>query len=285
MFELPDNSNQPLKANQQNEILSGDGRKPTIIKGTEPITIDKNPTKSKIKQEEYERSDSRQSINDLFRKGVTDMKDVILHNPVGTSSSNDKLIVENPATESTQGAIFDRNFLTLRILFVDMLIVFCNLASDVTQGLTIIIKDGLLDYGSIACMIIWFPGIPAAIHFLAVLRHELVWYRVVLYAALLIVFYPVVPILALIIVLWMKPKDNKTTKEFMDAQYGATVAYVIQGCIASPIQLCYQSWLALTGILPFKWTNLIIDHLDSSNNPTPITFPASGFCIFFSILT
>ena len=56
------------------------------------------------------------------------------------------------------------------------------------------------------------------------------------------VFYPIVPILAFINLLWMKPKLNCAVSEesYMEAEYRSVVAHAISGCIESPIQLIYQ---------------------------------------------
>ena len=159
--------------------------------------------------------------------------------------------------------------------------------SDITQGLSIIFQEKHENkelYGFVSLGILWLPGIPAAIHYLSIYRMKLEWYWAVIYAFLIFVLYPVVPILALIIVLWVKPKDNKYTLEFSYAQYGATVAYAIKGCIAAPIQLFYQSWLALTGIIPFEWLSFAMTINSPTGNQLPIELPTTAFCIFFSII-
>ena len=187
--------------------------------------------------------------------------------------------------EPEQYIVCNTKLLTLRIIFVDMLLVVCNLSSDIIQGMAIIYEHQNFKYGLIACGIMWIPGIPATIHFLSVYRLKMVWYLVIMYAILLLFFYPVVPLLAWIIVLWVKPKDGKITKQFLRAKYGASVAYAIQGCIAASIQLCYQSWLALTGIIPYEWINVKFQYKSWSGNFEDIELPTTALCIFFSILT
>ena len=187
--------------------------------------------------------------------------------------------------EHEQYMAYNTKLLTLRIIFFDMLLVVCNLSSDIIQGMAIIYESQKFKYGLIACGIMWIPGIPATIHYLSVFRLKMTWYQVILYAVLLLFFYPVVPLVAWIIVLWVKPKDGKITKQFLRARYGATVAYVIQGCIAASIQLCYQSWLALTGIIPYKWINVEFQYKSWSGNFEDIELPTTALCILFSILT
>ena len=181
--------------------------------------------------------------------------------------------------------LLNGEFLTLKILFVDMLLVVCNLLSDFIQGTSILIKsDVAIIYGVAALGIIWLPGIPAAIHFLSTARLKFEWYESVIYALLLFLFYPIVPLLALMIVLWMKPSDNKDTDEFRNAQYGATVSYTIQGCISAPIQIAFQGWLAISGIMPFEWISIDATHKDWGSNEYPVRLPSTAFCIIFSIL-
>ena len=102
----------------------------------------------------------------------------------------------------------------------------------------------------------------------------------------LVILYPIIPIMGKLIVLWVTPSDNKTTKEFMKAQYGSTVAYAIQGSIAAPMQLCYQIWLAINGIVPFNQnSNLHLEWHDMALNRGEVIFPTTGLCIVFSLIT
>ena len=206
-----------------------------------------------------------------------------------------KISEENVFMTDKNRFLMNRDLLTLKILFVDILLIVCNLSSDISQGVAIWLRDipdqadeskyGRLKYAIISFAILWAPGIPAAIHFLSVTRLNLEWYRGVIFAFLIILFYPIAPLVSVLIVLWVKPENNKPTKQFSEAQYGANVVFTIHGCISSPLQLCYQSWLALSGVMPFEWTNLEITIKDWNHNVVNIHWPASFFCILFSILT
>ena len=74
--------------------------------------------------------------------------------------------------------------------------------------------EGKEIYGIITLSINWIPGIVAAIHLLSMYRNRLPWHRVLLFALLAVVLYPVIPILAYINLLWKKPKNSVVTKEF-----------------------------------------------------------------------
>ena len=193
--------------------------------------------------------------------------------------SNGNLTSEENTYCSSNGSLF-----ALRILFVDLLIVCCDLVSSLLQGYALLSTEGKRVFGLITFGINWIPGFVAAIHLLSVYRLELPWYRAIFFAILLIIFYPLVPIIALLIVLWMKPENNKMTKDFREAEYGATVSYAIRGCFESPIQICYQLWLAINGVILMSWNNVISLSLkDWEGNELLISFTAP-VCIFFSML-
>ena len=198
-------------------------------------------------------------------------------------------------TANDNNFVLDGELLTLRVLFIDILLIICALISDFVQATSILSENMKnhehlnwdIKYALAAYAIIWLPGIPAAIHYLSVFRHKLVWYKSLSNAFLIILFYPFVPIVAKLVLIWIKPKDNKLTKDFMVAEYGAAVAYAIHGCISAPIQLCYQTWLVLNGIVRLKFDNLVLDlsDLDWGVNEGRISWPSTALCLFFSILT
>ena len=240
---------------------------------------------------DYKKALSRQSsltkrISNGISKSGQDIK-AILVDPDGFNSQGASRIAQ-PYNDDKMVVILNGEFLTLKILFVDMLLVVCNLSSDFTQGLSILLKLNVhnvdLVYGVAALGIIWLPGIPAAIHFLSTCRLKFEWYESVIYAMLLFLFYPIVPLLALMVLLWMKPSGNKSTEEFKNAQYGATVSYTIQGCISAPIQIAFQGWLAISGIMPFTWISIDTTFIDWGSNNYPVKLPSTAFCIIFSIL-
>ena len=245
---------------------------------------------------------SRRSMNvsGHLRNSMFVLRDVILLKPKRNSSYTSNLVkqeVESSSIESDhmikservgvgkdESCLSTGSFFALRILLVDLFIACCDLASDFVQGYALLLTPDKRVYGIVTLGINWIPGIVAAIHLLSVYRRELPWYRAILYAILLFLFYPIVPILALLIVLWMKPRGNKITKEFKEAEYGATVSYAIHGCIESPIQLSYQFWLALNAVISIQWNDLIsINITDWEGNQILISF-AAPVCIFFSIL-
>ena len=187
--------------------------------------------------------------------------------------------------------LFGGVFVTLKILFVDLLVVCLRLSSEVTQGYTLFSDADTWIYGIVTFIIIEIPGIAAAVHVLSVYREKWVWYKTILYAIGSIIFYPLVPILTLLNLLWMTPSDGQMTKEskqrFMAAQFSATVSQAIHGCIASPLMLCYQIWLVFNGVISFADSAVRVTSLtltDWQGNQLMVTF-AAPVTILLSIVT
>ena len=187
--------------------------------------------------------------------------------------------------------LFGGVFVTLKILFVDLLVVCLRLSSEVTQGYQLLSDGDTWIYGIVTFIIIEIPGIAAAVHVLSVYRENWVWYKTILYAMGAIIFYPLVPIMTLLHLLWMTPSDGQMTKEskqrFMAAQFGATVAQAIHGCIASPLMLCYQIWLVFNGVISFADSAVRVTSItltDWEGNQLMVTF-AAPVTILLSIVT
>ena len=187
--------------------------------------------------------------------------------------------------------MFGGVFVTLRILFVDLLVVCLRLSSEVTQGYQLFSDGDTRIYGIVTFIIIEIPGIAAAVHVLSVYRENWVWYKTILYAIGAVIFYPLVPIMTLLHLLWMTPSDGQMTKEskqrFMAAQFGATVAQAIHGCIASPLMLCYQIWLVFNGVVSFADSAVRVTSItltDWEGNQLMVTF-AAPVTILLSMVT
>ena len=137
-----------------------------------------------------------------FRNSMFVLRNVILLRPQkvndnqkqeegSISIESDTMMKAKPkkaVEQSGESWMFTGSFFALRILFVDLLIAWCDVASDFVQGYALMITPGKFYYGVITLSINWIPGIVAAIHLLSVYRRELAWYNAILYAILLILF-------------------------------------------------------------------------------------------------
>ena len=191
---------------------------------------------------------------------------------------------------ATSGAsfLFSGPFVTLKIVFVDLLLACCRLASEINQGYALLMIPETFKYGIATFGVTWLPGVCFAIHVLSVNRKQWIWYRTILSALGCVVFYPIAPILAILNFLWKKPDINESkrrsvfTKSLKEAQYSCTMTQAIHGGIALPIQLCYQLWLAINGIVSYAddgitWNTIRLKDWEGNEIIIPIAAP---ICIF-----
>ena len=267
---------------------------PTPLDDDQVVKL-RNPKKYVVQMPTHDEVDAPRgrkttAASEHFRNSMFVLRDVILLRP---KKSYDGQHVEDPNIGASSDTLVSENdeccfstgsFFALRILFWDLLIVCCDLVSGFLQGYALFSTEGKALYGLMTFGINWIPGICAAIHVLSVYRTELVWYKAILFAFLSIVLSPIIPILALLILLWMQPDANKSTREFKEAEYLASVSYAIRGCIASPIQLSYQLWLVLNGIIMLEWNQMMsLTITDWEGNEILISF-AGPVCIVFSMI-
>ena len=105
-------------------------------------------------------------------------------------------------------------FVTLKILFVDLLVSVGDVGSDFGFSWQLYEKsvedddDVLFKYAAIVFSINWFPGIVAAIHVMSMYRNKKGQspQKLIVYALLMLIFYPVVPMLAYLVLLYYRPK-------------------------------------------------------------------------------
>ena len=196
---------------------------------------------------------------------------------------------------SKKSNLFGGPFFTLKVIFVDLLLACCRLASELNQGFVLLREKETEIYGIATFCIIWIPGFTFAIHILSKNRKEWVWHRTILSAFLCILLYPLTPIIAIFNFLWRKPKNSKRgsvnsqktfNQELQRAKYGATITQAIHGSIASPIQLCYQLWLAINGVISFHRNAIHVSSLNLTDwEGNEVIIPiAAPICIFLLTL-
>ncbi|CAB4070460.1 unnamed protein product [Lepeophtheirus salmonis] len=140
-------------------------------------------------------------------------------------------LMSNVNFENKQPGFGIIHFMTLKIIFWDILISIGDVVSDFMQGTSLIMTPGHHIYG---------------------------WNRpwsqnTFVYCGLLVLFYPIVPVIAFMALLWHNQNDldNKQKMEkFRQAEYRAMISHAIAGGIESPVQFVLQIWLILNGIRP-----------------------------------
>ena len=96
-----------------------------------------------------------------------------------------------------------------------------------------------------------------------------------------------VPFVAYIRLLWKKPKskDDPVSDDFIGAQYHTIIVHALTGGLESPIQLIYQVWLYLNGIIAIDWNELLYGSItDAQGNRIYLPYTAS-LCIIFSVIS
>ena len=179
------------------------------------------------------------------------------------------------------------SFMTVKVVLWDILFSGADILSDFAQGLALFKTPGSRAYGVASLAINWIPGLAATLQLISKYRNELPVQKVFLYALILLVFYPIMPLLAFIYLLYKKPKttDEPITDEFVNAQYNSIIVYAITGGLESPAQLIFQVWLVLNGVLDLGWDNLSSWTItDLEGNTISLQFTAT-LCIIFSVIS
>ncbi|TRY78671.1 hypothetical protein TCAL_11594 [Tigriopus californicus] len=207
-------------------------------------------------------------------------------------------------SQASEWEIWDRgcdfmNFLILKILFWDIVISIGDGISDFAQGINLIMTEKQAVYGYLTIAINWLPGLVAVFHLLSSYRAKIATAKLFLYSMLLLLFYPLVPTLAFVRLLWKRPKlglnqesNAVENSEFQEAQYQAKIAHSITGGIESPIQLILQIWMILNGKIPAPFSlsetpPMTVDwHGNKISVPTisSISMIFSGLSIFKAII-
>jgi hypothetical protein len=93
-------------------------------------------------------------------------------------------------------------------------------------------------------------------------------------------------VLAYVNLLWAKPKHRhhcESSAKFREAEYFACIANAISGGIESPVQLSFQLWMVLNGVISIEWSKIsTYSFTDWQGNIVSLPIAAS-LSIVFSI--
>ena len=118
-------------------------------------------------------------------------------------------------------------------------------------------------------------------------RNVLPWYQVISFAFLLLILYPVIPLCSFVYLLYKKPKsvDEPLSPEFTQAQYFTTIIHAMTGGLESPIQLIFQVWLVLNGVILWDWNQVTnLTFTDPQGNTIYLPYTTS-LCVCFSVVS
>ena len=109
-------------------------------------------------------------IPDVNNLKVVDKKRSDLNTKTNNQNANVKQ--QKKRHNSRQPGCGYLQFVTLKTLFIDLVVQLGDLGSDFAQGYTLIINEELFLYGIATYAIHWVPGIVAAIHCVSTKREE-----------------------------------------------------------------------------------------------------------------
>ena len=112
-------------------------------------------------------------IPDVNNLKVTDTKRSNLNTKTNNQrNQNTNVKLHKKRHNSRQPGCGYLQFVTLKTLFIDLVVQLGDLGSDFAQGYTLIINEELFLYGIATYAIHWVPGIVAAIHCVSTKREE-----------------------------------------------------------------------------------------------------------------
>ena len=176
-------------------------------------------------------------------------------------------------------------------LLVEMVLSFADLVSDTWTGYSLLEKLESKVWGSISFGINWIPGAVGAIHI--IFNHRSFgMIRTVVYCLASLVLCPLVPSLTYLYLLCKVPQNSRerrniNTREFQQILSFARIVRALEGCIESPLQLLYKTFLMFNGVIAFNFTNpdLTIKGLQGNTVKVPffINFLISGLTLIKSV--
>ena len=200
------------------------------------------------------------------------------------SMANFRRSVQETIIYLTNGGL---SFITIKVFLWDILISMADIVSDFLQGYTLFHLPGKRSYGIASLAINWIPGLAGFIHVISMYRNVLPWYKVISFAFLMLILYPVIPLCSFVYLMYKKPKsvDEPVGPEFTQAQYFTTIIHAMTGGLESPIQLIFQVWLVLNGVILWDWNQVTnLTFTDPQGNTIYLPYTTS-LCVCFSVVS
>ena len=179
------------------------------------------------------------------------------------------------------------SFITIKVFLWDILISMADIVSDFLQGYTLFHLPGKRSYGIASLAINWITGLAGFIHVISMYRNVLPWYKVISFAFLMLILYPVIPLCSFVYLMYKKPKsvEEPVRPEFTQAQYFTTIIHAMTGGLESPIQLIFQVWLVLNGVILWDWNQVTnLTFTDPQGNTIYLPYTTS-LCMCFSVVS
>ena len=195
-------------------------------------------------------------------------------------SSNEETSSNFSKTEQNnkeQTSHFKISPIFIPMLIVELILSLIDLLSDTWTGFSLLkLKDNAWA-GVVSFVINWIPGVIGAIQIFANRRCENIS-TTIMYCLASLVLCPLVPSITFVYLLFKVPRNSKEekSKEIMHHFHKilsfAKVVRALEGCIESPLQLLYKTFLMFNGIIDFNFTNPDLVFQDFHGNSIPFPF-------------
>ena len=152
---------------------------------------------------------------------------------------------------------------------------------DYSVGLDLIFSSEVdKGYGLMSLILNWIPGLVVFFHIISSNRESQSKVKTVLFALLSWITYPVLLTFSILYVLINRPKNSRGTKQYQSALNFLTVLQAISGCFEAPLQMTYNLWLIMNGVLPSSFGIKCIFFEDLNGNQLCVPTSASLSIIF-----
>ena len=163
------------------------------------------------------------------------------------------------------------------MLIVELVLSSIDFLSDFWTGFSLLkLKDKA--WAGIGSFVInWVPGVIAAIQILANRRCDNIA-TTTMYCLACLLLCPLVPTITFVYLLFKVPRNSQEEKSkeivqsFQDLLSFATIVRALEGCIESPLQLLYKTFLMFNGIIDFNFTSADFAFQDLHGNDIPVPF-------------
>ena len=161
------------------------------------------------------------------------------------------------------------------LLIVEICLSFADLLSDTWTGFTLMKLENNV-WGVLSFVINWVPGLIAAIQIIVDRRDSLC--LAILYSLGSILLCPLVPTLTFVCLLCKVPRNSEEErsrdfmKKFQKLLSFVKIVRALEGCIESPLQLLYKTFLMFNGIIDFSVTSTDFALKDLHGNNIPVPF-------------
>ena len=235
------------------------------------VYISKDPALEDSTLKEIE--DGSQIIeNDRFRNDeFIELQTLTSNQGKSSTSIESNLNDEDEISASIIGPSF------IPMLIVELVLSLIDFLSDLLTGYSLLKLKDKVWAGIVSFVINWVPGVIAAIQILANQRCENVA-TTIMYCLACLVLCPIVPTISFVYLFFKVPRNSQEEKSreivqnFQKVLSFVMIVRALEGCIESPLQLLYKTFLMFNGIIDFNFTSPDFAFQDLHGNNIPVPF-------------